>query len=68
MSRCDDWYNFPNLRGISRQVNCSEWGNGDIREYHRWWLKHLPHITGESAGISYNWWEYILDPNRVAQG
>jgi hypothetical protein len=68
MSKCDDWYNFPNFKGTARQVNCSEWGNGDIREYHRWWLRHLPHITGESAGISYNWWEYILDPHRVAQG
>lgn len=26
-----------------------------------------PHVTGLTDGISYNWWEYIIDPNRVIQ-
>lgn len=65
LSHCDNWYYFPNLSGSPRWVTCSEWGNGDIREHHRWWLRHLPHIVGEANGISHNWWEYIIDPNRV---
>ncbi len=64
-SRCDAWYSFPQLAGEPRAVNCREWGNGDIRAHHRWWFRHLPHFPGAADGISYNWWEYILDPNRV---
>ena len=64
-SRCDTWYNFPDLSGPSRQVNCAEWGNGDIRLHHLWWLRHLPHVAGSRGGVSHNWWEYIVDPNRV---
>lgn len=63
-SACDDWYNFPNLTGKTRQVNNTEWG-GEIRVYTNWWLKHLPKVGGETNGISNNWWQYILDPNRV---
>ena len=66
-SRCDDWYNFPNLRGINRTVNCSEWGNGDIRLHHLWWFKHFPHSAGETDGVSHNWWDYVVDPNRVSR-
>ena len=64
-SRCDDWLNYPNLNGLSRVVNCTEWGNGDIRAHHRWWLRHLPHFPGTRDGISNNWWNYIVDPNSV---
>ena len=56
---------FPHLDGAPRWVNCQEWGNGDTRLHHLWWLKHLPHVAGSSGGISYNWWEYITDPNLV---
>ena len=65
LSRCDNWYNFPDLNGEPRVVTCREWGNGDIREHHRWWFRHFPHFVGESDGISWNWWEYVIDPNRV---
>ncbi len=65
LSRCDDWYHFPDLPGMARRVNCTEWGNGDIREHHRWWLHHLPHIAGQADGIAYNWWQYVIDPNTV---
>ncbi len=64
-SNCDDWYNYPNFKGITRQVNCAEWGNGDIRSMHKWWLKHFPKRSSETNGIADNWWQYVLDPNRV---
>lgn len=65
LSRCDTWYNFPDLSGEPRFVDCAEWGHGDIRAHHRWWFTHFPHIKGETLGVSWNWWEYIIDPNRV---
>jgi hypothetical protein len=64
-SYCDDWYNFPNFKGVNRQVNCAEWGNGEIRAHHTWWLKHLPKTGGRTNGIANNWWQYILDLNHV---
>ena len=67
-SRCDLWINFPDLSGEPEQVNCQAWGNGDIRKHHRWWFERFPHIVGQSNGISWNWWEYVIDPNRVAVG
>jgi hypothetical protein len=63
-SRCDDWYNFPNFKGVVKQVNNVEWG-GEIRSYSKWWLKHLPKTSGRTNGIANNWWQYIMDPNRV---
>ena len=65
-SNCYDWYNFPNFRGDVRQVNASEWGNGDIRAHHLWWLKHLPKVAGRTSGTHNNWWQYIMDANRVS--
>ncbi len=64
-SRADQWYTFPNLNGEPRLMTCAEWGNGDIREHHRWWFRHFPHVAGESGGLLWNWWEYVIDPNRV---
>jgi hypothetical protein len=64
-SRCDDWYTFPNFKGVVKQVNKAEWGGGDIRAYTKWWLKHLPKVGGRTNGIANNWWQYIMDPNRV---
>jgi len=63
MSRCDTWYHFPDLSGDGRMVNCSEWGGGDIRAHHRWWMLHLPHVTEETDGIANNWWSYAVDPD-----
>jgi hypothetical protein len=62
---CDNWYNFPDLTGEARMVDCSEWGKGDIRLHHLWWFRHMPHIIGERDGISTNWWDYIIDSNTV---
>ncbi len=64
-SACDDWYNFPNFQGIVRQVNADEWGNGDIRAHHTWWLKHIPHVAGRTSRVHNNWWQYLMDPNLV---
>jgi len=64
-SYCDNWYNFPDLEGKARIVNCQEWGGGDIRLHHLWWFRHMPHILGQSEEVSHNWWHYIIDPNFV---
>jgi hypothetical protein len=64
-SNCDAWFNFPDLSGRPRQVDCREWGNGDTRKHHLWWFEHFPHVAGRSNGISHNWWAYVVDPNRV---
>jgi hypothetical protein len=65
-SECDDWLlNFPDFKGVIRDVTASEWGSGDIRLHHQWWLKHLPHVAGRKNGIHNNWWQYIIDPQNV---
>jgi hypothetical protein len=64
-SHCDDWQHFPGLPGPARQVNSDEWGNGDIRLHHKWWLRHLPKVAGRTNSIANNWWQYIMDPNLI---
>jgi len=68
MSTCDDWlYNWPNLKGDStkRQVNCKEWGNGDMRLHHIWWLTHYPKAPGINPDTRQNnWWKYTCDFNN----
>ena len=63
-SACDDWLNYPNLSGATRQVSTGDWGNGDIRAHHTWWFNRLPHVAGRVDGIRCNWWHYAihLDP------
>lgn len=65
-SRCDDWYNFPHFTGAVKTVTAADWGNGDMRAHHLWWLKHLPKAAGRSNGIANNWWQYVMDVNRVS--
>lgn len=66
-SECYDWLlNFPHFQGDVRIVTAAEWGSGDIRLHHQWWLKHIPHVAGRRHGIHHNWWQYLMDPNRVA--
>ena len=62
---CDDWLNYPNLTGATRQVDHTEWGAGDVRLHHAWWLRHFPRAAGATGGISNNWWNYVADPNQV---
>jgi hypothetical protein len=65
LSRCDTWYAFPDLSGEARKVNCDEWGGGDIRLHHLWWLEHLPRAPGSTSGVANHWWQYVVDPNLV---
>ena len=65
-SECYDWLlNFPNFVGDVRTVTSTEWGSGDIRLHHQWWINHIPRVTGRKNGIHNNWWQYIIDPNKV---
>ena len=67
-SECYDWLlNFPDFKGNIRYVTASEWGSGDIRLHHQWWLKHLPHVAGRENGIHNNWWQYIINPQNVGK-
>jgi hypothetical protein len=70
-STCDDWlYNWPNLKGdvTKRLVNKSEWGNGDMRLHHIWWLNHLPKTVGINPdGKQNNWWKYPCDFNNYPE-
>ncbi len=68
LSECGDWLaNFPNFKGgeFVREVTSAEWGSGEIRAHHAWWLKHFPHTVGRQNGIHNNWWQYLIDPNKV---
>jgi hypothetical protein len=64
-SDCDDWLEYPHLTGRRRLVDCRDWGGGDMRLHHLWWLERLPHAPGWTTGILNNWWAYIADPNLV---
>jgi hypothetical protein len=66
-SCADDWNQFPNLPDPPnfRTMTTQDWGGGDIRAHHKWWLKHLPKVAGRINGISNNWWKYVADPNNV---
>jgi hypothetical protein len=62
LSNADDWLNYPNFTGQSREMTCEEWGSGDIRLHHIWWMKRFPHIEGMTpTGKLNNWWDYIVD-------
>jgi hypothetical protein len=63
LSYCDDWLTFPELPGRARPVNADEWGGGDMRLHHLWWLRRLPCAAGSTGGVDNNWWRYIVDPN-----
>ena len=68
MSTADDWLHYPDLTGEKVPMNCAQWGNGDIREHHRWWLTRLPHAEGRNPdGKLNNWWAYVTDFNRFPE-
>jgi hypothetical protein len=64
-STCDDWLNYPTLRGTRRMLNCNEWGCGaDGHTYTKWWFKHVPHAPGRKNGIANNWWQYTMQVDQ----
>jgi hypothetical protein len=65
LSNHQAWYKYPDLVFEPYPVDCTEWGNGNIRLHHLWWYRHLPHVPGERDQISNNWWEYIVNPDMV---
>lgn len=65
LSRADAWYNFPDLGAPPRTMRAAEWGGGDMRQHHLWWLDHLPRVAGETDGVLNNWWQYLLRPDRT---
>lgn len=68
MSSADDWLNYPNLTGSRRLMTCADWGNGDIRAHHKWWMTRLPKAPGRGPdGKLANWWKYTVDFNRYAE-
>ncbi|MEW6358112.1 MAG: hypothetical protein AB1696_17395 [Planctomycetota bacterium] len=67
LSSGDDWLHYPRLTGKKRLVNCTEWGNGDCREHHRWWFRHLPRASGRTDGKLNNWWDYVIDFNSYEE-
>lgn len=70
-STCDDWLNnWPNLKGdvTKRLVDCTEWGKGDMRLHHIWWLTHIPKAAGVNPdGKQNNWWKYMCDFNKYPE-
>ena len=64
-SSADDWLNYPNLQGIRRTFNHTEWGGGgDGYNFTKWWFKHVPHVKGNKNGISNNWWKYTMQVDQ----
>jgi hypothetical protein len=64
-SSCDDWLSYPDFQGTRRLLNCSEWGCGaDGHAHHRWWFKHVPHVSGSKNGILNNWWKYTMQVDQ----
>jgi hypothetical protein len=62
-SSCDDWYNYPNFKNVTTQVNCQTWGCNQWG-YMKWWYTHLPYISGLNNGYLNNWWKYITNPEE----
>ena len=61
LSTADDWLSYPNLTGQARPMTCADWGRGDIRLHHIWWMQRFPHVAGSNEyGIAHNWWRYIV--------
>ena len=68
MSSADDWLTYPHLTGKKRLMTAADWGNGDIRAHHKWWLTRLPKAPGRGPdGKQANWWKYTVDFNRYTE-
>jgi hypothetical protein len=68
LSSADDWLDYPNLTGEKRLMTCADWGGGEIRAHHNWWLTRLPKAPGKGPdGKQANWWKYTVDLNRYEE-
>jgi len=66
-SSCDDWLDYPSLTGEKRVVTADDWGGGNIRSHHKWWLHRLPKAPGRTEGKLNNWWAYVADFNSYRE-
>lgn len=64
LARSDAWYTYPDLSAPPRELRAAEWGGGDMRLHHLWWLDHLPRAAGSTDGVLNSWWQYALQPDR----
>jgi hypothetical protein len=69
-STCEDWRNYPNLKGVAKPVSFNTWGGSpddpDITQkpYFDWWLTRLPKADGCNPDARLNnWWRYIIEPD-----
>ncbi|MFM2031509.1 MAG: hypothetical protein RLZZ297_274 [Chloroflexota bacterium] len=61
LASCDRWRDYPATAGAPpRLVDAREWGGGDMRAHHIWWLQHLPHTPGRIDGVWGDWWRTCL--------
>lgn len=69
-SFAENWYRYPILLNMSRQVNVATWyytpgeplaEGQDHLGYLRWWYGHLPRYVGITDGVLNNWWYYVTD-------
>ena len=62
-SSCASFLNYPAPLTFA-PVSCSAWGCTDSG-YGQWWFSHLLAKEGETNGISNNWWDYIVNPEKA---
>jgi len=56
----DDWLDYPHLTGVMRPMRAADWGGGEIRAHHLWWMQRFPHVAGQTPnGMPHNWWRAI---------
>ena len=67
LSSADDWFDFPNLKGTKKPVNCETWGKPHHLNYMKWWLNHLPKNAGQTDGFYNNWWRYVIDYDNAVK-
>lgn len=67
MSGADDWFNYPNLTGEKKPVNCDTWGKPHHLNFMKWWLNHLPKNAGVTDGFYNNWWRYVVNYDRAVK-
>jgi len=59
---CAGWLQYPPAPTATQTTTCSPWGCTGYG-YKKWWLAHLPHVTGQTNGMWNNWWKYIAGTN-----